>query len=135
MQSATEPTSEPEVRSAMTERSWSACHPMALKSMWEHVVLWSVGLELLTIALRFGMHLDSTRDTASTIGRLTYGIRIHHSYCGAVLILCAWGFSEMHPRLARAGMILGWALVFSDLVHHFLVLWPITGSPHFALQY
>jgi hypothetical protein len=26
-------------------------------------------------------------------------------------------------------------LVISDIIHHFLVLWPVTGSPEFDLRY
>ena len=32
-------------------------------------------------------------------------------------------------------VIVGAALVISDLVHHFLVLWPVTGNPQFQLFY
>ncbi len=92
-------------------------------------------LELLTLILRFGLQLESTRDTASTIGLLTFGIRIHHGYCGALLVLVAWGISREAPLLSRYGVIFGWALLLSDLIHHFLVLWPITGDPQFHLVY
>ncbi len=92
-------------------------------------------IELICVVLRFGLQLDSTRDTASTIGRLTFGIRIHHGYCGAALMLVAYLLIARYPRLARWGLIIGLALVLSDLIHHFLVLWPLTGSPHFDLTY
>ncbi len=105
------------------------------RRLWLQTMVLAAILELLTVALRFGLQLESTRDTASTIGRITFGIRIHHGYCGAVLILLAWGLSQTHPRLARVGYVLGWALVISDAVHHLLVLWPITGSPQFELFY
>jgi hypothetical protein len=104
-----------------------------------YVVWWSLALtfiiELVTIVLRFGLHMESTRDTASTIGRLTFGIRIHHGYCGLVLMLVAYCLLTRYPRLARWGLIIGVALLLSDLIHHFLVLWPLTGSPHFDLTY
>ena len=100
---------------------------------------WSLALtciiELVTVVLRFGFELESTRDTASTIGRLTFGIRIHHGYCGLVLMLVAYWLMSRYPRLARWGLIIGLALFLSDLIHHFLVLWPLTGSPHFDLTY
>jgi hypothetical protein len=32
-------------------------------------------------------------------------------------------------------LVFGSALLFSDLAHHFLVLWPTTGSPQFDLFY
>lgn len=99
------------------------------------ILLLTLLFECLTIALRFGLQLESTRDTASTIGWLTFGIRIHHGYCGLLLVLVAWGISREAPRLSRWGYVLGWALFLSDMIHHFLVLWPLTGSPQFDLFY
>ena len=111
----------------------------ASKQSYRDVLCWSLGLtfliELVTVVLRFGLKLDSTRDTASTIGRLTFGIRIHHGYCGLALMLVAYLLFSRYPQLARWGLIIGLALLLSDLIHHFLVLWPLTGSPHFDLTY
>lgn len=109
-------------------------HPPRRTMIWLTLGL-TVLIELICVVLRFGWGLESTHDTASTIGVLTFGIRIHHGYCGLVLLLIAWGTWTRYPRLARWGVILGMALFLSDMVHHFLVLWPITGSPHFDLVY
>lgn len=96
---------------------------------------WTVLLELLTLVLRFGFSLESTRDTASTIGELTAGIRVHHGYLGVVLLpLAAW-LPRRAVRLERGLAGLGGGLLGSDLVHHFVVLWVITGSPQFDLFY
>jgi hypothetical protein len=105
------------------------------RRMWLSILLLTVILEFITLALRFGFRLESTRDTASTIGRVTLGVRIHHGYCGALLILVAWGLSQTHPKTAYYGYVIGWSLLLSDAIHHFLVLWPITGSPQFDLFY
>lgn len=99
------------------------------------ILLLTLLFEALTLVLRFGLQLESTRDTASTIGLLTFGLRIHHGYCGAMVVLVAWGISREAPRLSRYGYVLGGALFLSDVIHHFLVLWPITGSPQFHLFY
>ena len=44
--------------------------------------LWAIALtlifEVITCVMRFGLKLESTRDTASTIGRMTCGLRSHH---------------------------------------------------------
>ena len=64
------------------------------RRLWLQIILLAVALELLTLVLRFGLKLESTRDTASTIGRLTLGVRIHHGYCGAVVVLVAWSLSQ-----------------------------------------
>ena len=99
------------------------------------ILVLTLVLELITLGMRFGFRLESTRDTASTIGRVTFGIRIHHGYCGVLLILVAWGLSQTHLWISRGLWILGWSLLLSDLIHHFLVLWPIRGSPQFDLFY
>lgn len=100
---------------------------------------WSLFLtlvfELVTCLLRFGANLNSTRDTASTIGRLTCGIRIHHGYIGAVGLVIACFAWTRFPESSRWMFMIGMALLLSDLVHHFLVLWPLTGSPQFDLVY
>lgn len=98
-------------------------------------VIFTVLFEVITCVMRFGLRLESTRDTASTIGRLTGGLRIHHSYPGLVMILIASWVWERCPRAAFWLLTLGGGLLFSDLVHHFLVLWPVTGSPQFDLVY
>lgn len=102
--------------------------------VWQVIAL-TVVLELVTVVLRFGLQLESTRDTASTIGVLTLGLRIHHGYCGLFVVLAAWGISREFSKWARVGLVLGWALFFSDMIHHFLVLWLMTGNPQFDLFY
>ena len=96
-------------------------------------VLWVLALttsiEAITIVLRFGCKLESTRDT-HYIGRVTFGLRIHHAYLGVVIVI----FSLLLDTTVWVFRI-GMALVISDLVHHFLVLWIFTGDPHFDLIY
>ena len=90
-------------------------------------------LEMLTLWMRFGLGLQSTRDT-SLIGAFTLGVRIHHGYVGLVLLLFAWWF-DANLGLRNILLMLGIGLLVSDFIHHFLVLWPITGSPQFDLVY
>ncbi len=89
-------------------------------------------IELVTVGFRFGLGMESTRDTGF-MARLTFGWRIHHGYVGALLLALAPGLAP--GRLRGAAVVLGIGLLVSDLVHHFLVLWPITGSPQFDLRY
>jgi hypothetical protein len=89
-------------------------------------------IEALTCLLRFGMKLQSTRDT-STMARFTFGLRIHHSYLGVVFLVASLLLGS--SRWKDALRIIGGSLLLSDLIHHFLVLWPITGSPQFDLLY
>jgi hypothetical protein len=104
------------------------------------MLLWTLGLtllfEVLTIGLRFGAGLESTRDTEPYISALTRGVRIHHSYIGGAILLAAAIPGGRHgARWRDVCWILGLSLVLSDLIHHFAVLWPLTGSPEFDLVY
>ena len=92
-------------------------------------------IESLTIMGRFGFNFQSTRDTASTIGKITFGVRVHHGYIG-ILINCIIMFlKKTNPNIKNWIITLGLSLIFSDLIHHFLVLCPITGHHHFDLIY
>ena len=107
----------------------SEASPLVLTLMG---IVLTVGIEAVTIALRFGLDMQATRDTG-LIGRFTFGLRIHHGYLGVILLLIVL---FVHDRiLQRMFLILGSSLVASDLIHHFLVLWPLTGSPEFDLRY
>jgi len=102
-------------------------------SLWKPTLALAALLEAATAFLRFGLGLEATRDTASTVGRLTFGIRIHHGMIGLTLLLVAAAVNDetWKPRL----IVLGGALAISDLVHHFVILWVATGSPQFDLLY
>jgi hypothetical protein len=98
-------------------------------------LIWAVFFEILTCVLRFGFALESTRDTASTIGRLTLGIRIHHSYIGIACIAAAFWLEQRFPKSSFHLLAIGIGLFISDMIHHFVVLWIITGNPQFDLLY
>lgn len=107
-----------------------------------YILPWAIGLtlafEAITILFRFGFKVQATRDTAKYVARFTRGLRVHHGYWGVpMLALGVVGLGlSVGPVLAAAWlMIIGLALIKSDLVHHFLVLWPITGSHDFDLVY
>ena len=92
-------------------------------------------IEAVSIFLRFGLDIVASRDTQSTVAPLTGNLRIHHGYIGIVLLLLAWFLFKLYPKTARGLGILGAALVLSDLIHHLLVLWPLTGSPELHFFY
>jgi hypothetical protein len=97
-----------------------------------HGLLLAGVIELITLISRFGFGLQTTRDTQQ-LAPWTLGLRIHHGYVG-LLGLMLWA---MLPTGAwrRWVLMLSIGLIASDLVHHFVVLWPITGSPQFDLRY
>src|SRR4051812_22848136 len=107
------------------------CALLRLRQVLAFGVALAILIEAATIGLRFGLNMQSTRDTAA-IGSFTLGLRIHHGYIGVFLLLLGWCF----PRgLRHALWIIGIGLIVSDLAHHFLVLWPIVGDPQFHLVY
>jgi hypothetical protein len=52
-----------------------------------------------------------------------------------VVVFCVAALTHRYPRIYDWLWILAFSLIASDLIHHFLVLWPLTGSPHFDLTY
>jgi hypothetical protein len=104
------------------------------KVIWSIVICTAV-IELLTVILRFGFKLEAAHSPVSTIGLFTGGIRIHHGYVGAVLSLASLFLMRSHTALAQYILIAGMSLFLSDLIHHFLVLWIVVGSPEFHLTY
>lgn len=105
---------------------------MTRSELWSMLGLAAL-IEVFTCALRFGFGLQATRDSA-LLAQFTGGLRIHHGYIGVLLI----ALSLLWPdgQSVRSWLMrIGGALTLSDFVHHFLVLWPLTGSPQFDLTY
>ena len=106
-----------------------------------HGIVAAIVFESITLFFRFYLELQSTRDTA-IIAAFTGNLRIHHGYLG-VLIILACLFIPSPDRQDRPDkirirhwlLVLGIGLVISDLLHHFVYLWLISGSPQFDLVY
>jgi hypothetical protein len=92
----------------------------------------TIAIELLTCVLRFGLGMHAG-NTSHWMRALTFGLHLHHGFFGLLLIVLA--FARRGRLWRRWCLIIGLALVLSDLAHHFLVLWPVTGSPEFTLFY
>lgn len=90
-------------------------------------------IELVTVVLRFDFGLQAHTST-SWMAPLTLGFRIHHGYYGILMLVVA-ARVRRRAALRNALVILGAALFLSDMIHHFLVLWPLTGSPEFYIRY
>ncbi|MFQ5504136.1 MAG: hypothetical protein ACE5F1_04960, partial [Planctomycetota bacterium] len=114
-----------------------AKHPVQVHGMDRRSISWIAGLTVLVEAVtclgRFVFDVQATRDTGWLAG-VTFGLRVHHGYLGILLLLLC-------PLVRRASasrvacLRLGSALLLSDLLHHFVVLWLIQGDPEFHLRY
>ena len=93
----------------------------------------TLAVELFTVLLRFGFHLEAQKHS-SWLAPLTLGFRVHHGYYGLVMLIVG-GFVWRRRALRNTLIIVGAALFLSDAIHHFLVLWPVTGSPEFYIRY
>ncbi|MCI0342106.1 MAG: hypothetical protein L0216_13345 [Planctomycetales bacterium] len=89
---------------------------------WGRGLALAAVFEAATLVARFGLGWKSR----AVVQPLTFGLRIHHGYLGAALFL-ALPLLPKRWRSWAAAIAVG--LVLSDLAHHFLVLWPITGHP------
>jgi hypothetical protein len=101
------------------------------------LVAWAAALtvviEIATCILRFGFRLEAHTD-AAFMASITFGFRGHHGFYGAALLVAA-ALAWRKVAARNALLVVGSALFMSDMIHHFLVLWPITGSPEFHLRY
>ena len=100
---------------------------------WKSIIALALAFEAITCVFRFSLGLQSTRDTGF-LGDYTFGFRIHHGYLGLLLLVLV-AFLPEGSNARTWGRRTGWALVLSDLIHHFAVLWPITGDPAFHFRY
>jgi len=95
----------------------------------------TVLFEVVTLAFRFGLGLRSAEVTRSTVGRLTRGYRLHHGYLvlpfgllgGALWVFSGW--------LGGVAIAVGLSMLLSDLLHHFVFLKALTGSPEWDWKY
>ena len=92
-------------------------------------------IEAITLIGRYGFDKQVTRDTAF-VAAYTFGYRIHHGYIGLLLIIIAYGLNSRVAWTYTPWLyVLGFALLFSDLIHHFIFLWLIEGDPEFHIRY
>ena len=92
----------------------------------------AIVFEAVTVVLRFAFSLQSKHATGA-LGAYTFGLRIHHGYLGVLVVVVALWLRP--PWLRKLLLIVAIGLLLSDLFHHFLVLWPLTGSPDFDIFY
>jgi hypothetical protein len=99
--------------------------------MVKKIALLTVIIELITVFFRFALKMKSSEATKAVAG-LTFGLRIHHGYIGLLIMIASAFLSEKYKKYA---FIAGTAMFLSDLIHHFIVLKLITGSPEFDIFY
>ncbi len=105
---------------------------MSFKKTLANGLVLAVVIEVIMAALRFGLGLESNQDTRF-LAQWTFGWRLHHGYIGVIGLLLSWLVPAGRWRTGLVIVSIG--LVVSDLIHHFLVLWLVTGSPEFHLRY
>lgn len=104
---------------------------LAESLLWGTVA--ALGVTGVSAFLRFRMGYRAAVVTRG-LARFTGGWRIHHGYPGVLLMLVA-ALPVWEAGLRNLFLLVGWTLLLSDLLHHFAVLWPLTGSPQFDLRY
>lgn len=103
---------------------------------WE---LWLAALaataifEAVTCAFRFGCGMTA-REDLTWMRRWTRGVRVHHGYPGIALVGVSFSGAFVGP-LESAVVIVGWGLLLSDAVHHFVVLPLTVGRTEFDLRF
>jgi len=119
---------------SMYRKTIAYCSSMSTLKVLALGLVLGLGIEVLTIGGRFGLGVQTATDT-TFLGELTFGLRIHHGYIGIMLLPIGWLFFRQNHGLRNLILMIGIGLLLSDLIHHFLVLWSVTGSPEFDLFY
>ncbi len=86
------------------------------RAFWVGVLL-AIVYEAVTLVCRFGLGWEAARK-ARFLSHLTFGLRIHHGYIGALLLILA--FFNHDSSWRSLVWIVGWTLLVSDLLHHFV---------------
>ena len=112
---------------------WTKIGEMSPRAVVLATAALTAAIEIFTCLLRFGLDLTAQEDSA-WLAPVTFGYRDHHGYWGILLVVIA-AFAWRRRAVRNALLVVGGALFLSDVIHHFLVLWPVTGSPEFYLTY
>jgi hypothetical protein len=115
------------------QRFWTGVGELSPRAVALWCLALTAGVELFTCLLRFCFSLESQKHSA-WMAPLTFGYRVHHGYWGLLLVVIA-AFVWRRRGARNALLMVGGALFLSDMIHHFLVLWPVTGSPEFYFRY
>lgn len=107
--------------------------PLGAGQMIIRCLVLAAMIEGVTIVFRFGFGWEAAKIVPLLVGPLTGGLRIHHAYVGLAATALAAALWRCRPSAARWLLVIGMALALSDAVHHFLVLWPLVGSPEFHI--
>lgn len=101
--------------------------------LWLAVLATTVLFEAVTCAFRFGCGMTA-REDLGWMRRWTKGVRVHHGYPGIALVGVSFTGTLGGP-VESAAIIVGWGLLLSDAVHHFVVLPLTVGRTEFDLRF
>ena len=101
--------------------------------LWLAATAVTVLFEAVTCAFRFGCGLTA-REDLTWMRRWTRGLRLHHGYPGIALVGASFTGMLSGP-VESAVIIVGWGLLLSDAVHHFVVLPLTVGRTEFDLRF
>jgi hypothetical protein len=98
---------------------------------WIFILLLAISIEVLTVFVRFAFKIK-TRDVLFKIMK-RFGwkkiVHFHHGFVGIIILIVAYYLG------LNFWVDVGLGVLISDAIHHFLVLWPIMGSPEFHVVY
>jgi hypothetical protein len=98
---------------------------------WTLIIILTIAIELATIFTRFVFKISSKETYIKIIKKLNlkFIIHIHHGILGIVVAILAYiyGFPIIYN--------IGWSMIISDAIHHFIVLYLIVGNPEFHIIY
>ncbi|MEK6846875.1 MAG: hypothetical protein AABY16_01775 [Nanoarchaeota archaeon] len=95
------------------------------------IIITAVIVEIITIVGRFKFNISTKNFWVSVMRHFNkkHWVHVHHIFLGLIISALAL---ILESNLA---LNLGIGIALSDAVHHFLVLWPLVGSPEFHIMY
>jgi len=98
---------------------------------WTFILLLAISIEVVTVFGRFVFKIRTKEILIKIMHYFNWKkiIHFHHGFVGLIILIVAYIYG------LNFWVDVGIGVLISDAIHHFLVLWPIMGSPEFHVIY
>ena len=95
------------------------------------IIITAVVIEVITIIGRFGFNISTKSLWVKVMKHYNrrHWVHVHHVFIGLLVVAIA--------LIVKNNLVLnlGLGVIMSDAIHHFIILWPLIGSPEFHIIY
>ncbi len=95
------------------------------------IIITAVIIEIITIIGRFKFNISTKELWTSLMKHYNrrHWVHMHHVFLGLIIVAISLIVKN------NLALNLGIGIILSDAIHHFVVLWPLIGSPEFHVIY